>query len=51
VEVGELERFHRDIPSDNKAAWLRAVLERELYLKSDAKTFVASIATYISASQ
>jgi hypothetical protein len=34
VFVGELERFHPEIPSANKAAWLREVLESEKYSNS-----------------
>ncbi|MCO5989939.1 ATP-binding protein [Actinoallomurus spadix] len=49
VEVGELERFHRDVSADNKAVWLRTVLERNLPRSSDAKDFVAAIALKILA--
>ncbi|WP_174535758.1 ATP-dependent nuclease [Micromonospora chalcea] len=36
VPVGELEGFHPEVPSGNKAAWLRRVLEEEKYLVSPA---------------
>jgi hypothetical protein len=48
VERGELERFHPEISSSNKAAWLRAVLERKLYEKSvDAASYVTAMAENI----
>jgi ABC-type cobalamin/Fe3+-siderophores transport system ATPase subunit len=47
VEVGELECFHRDIPANNKAIWLRTVLEQKLQQSSDARTFVTAVASSI----
>ncbi|MGW3771301.1 ATP-dependent nuclease [Actinomadura verrucosospora] len=52
VEVGELERFHREIPANNKAAWLRAVLEQRLYLESqEAKEYVRAMVSYVQGLQ
>jgi hypothetical protein len=52
VVVGELERFHPQIPSDNKAAWLRRVLEDELYAGSvAAREYVAAMVSSIAARQ
>jgi hypothetical protein len=52
VTVGELERFHPQIPSDNKAAWLRTVLEDELYTSSVvAREYVAAMVNSIAARQ
>jgi hypothetical protein len=48
VEVGELERFHREVPPSNKAVWLRTVLEQDLYLQSnEARTYVTALISYI----
>jgi len=49
VEIGELERFHPNVSGgDNKADWLRIVLEQRLYEKSDeASKFVTAIASNI----
>jgi len=48
VDVGELERFHPEVSADNKAEWLRTVLEQKLYEKSiESKKFVTAIASSI----
>jgi len=49
VFVGELERFHKTIPADNKAVWLRNVLDGELYKKSaEAREFVCDAVQYVA---
>ncbi|GAB7041221.1 hypothetical protein JCM9533A_50710 [Catenuloplanes niger JCM 9533] len=48
VPVGELECFHRDVPSKDKAAWLRQVLESRAYEESaEATAYVKNIAEFI----
>lgn len=48
VPVGELERFHREVPGRVKAEWLRKVLEQKEYLRAPAATqFVSDIANWI----
>jgi hypothetical protein len=48
VDKGELERFHPEVPADNKAEWLRQVLEHKKYAEAtDAATFVKDIASAI----
>ncbi|QUQ67103.1 ATP-dependent nuclease [Kutzneria sp. CA-103260] len=48
VRCGELERFHPLVPAGNKAAWLRKVLEGELYLTSgEAREFVRDVSVRI----
>lgn len=48
VEAGELERFHPEVPADNKAAWLRKVLEERKFAEStDAATFLRAIASAV----
>lgn len=44
VEQGELERFHPEVPSANKAVWLRTVLEGEKFRDSDgARKLVSAV--------
>jgi hypothetical protein len=48
VPVGELERFHPEIGSANKAKWLREVLEGEVYKESEeAQKYVGALARSI----
>jgi len=48
VPVGELERFHREIPGKNKAEWLRTVLESKEYMRApEATQLVSDIANWI----
>jgi hypothetical protein len=48
VPVGELEGFHKSIPSDNKAYWLREVLQNLAYKESPKATnFVRDMANFI----
>jgi hypothetical protein len=52
TEKGELERFHPEVPADNKAEWLRKVLEQKLFASSaDAQGFIKDIAASILARQ
>lgn len=51
VEKGELERFHPEVPQDNKAAWLREVLEAQKFENSDAVPYVAAMVEHILARQ
>ncbi|MFB9687847.1 ATP-dependent nuclease [Amycolatopsis plumensis] len=49
VPGGELERFHPDVSGDNKAEWLRTVLETGRYENSAAaRDFVLAAAEFIS---
>ncbi|MDG4773008.1 AAA family ATPase [Solwaraspora sp. WMMD792] len=48
VPVGELESFHRDVPCENKASWLREVLETRCYADSEKATnYVTAVANFI----
>lgn len=48
VQCGELENFHRDISSDDKAGWLREVLAREAHINDpEARRYVKDIVTYL----
>lgn len=52
VELGELERFHPEIRSENKAFWLRNVIECGLYRdSSEAKKLVSAIIESIAGAQ
>lgn len=51
VAVGELERFHPDIPG-SKQAWLTVVLEEELYTAShESQDFVGAVRSHIASAQ
>ncbi|MET8043287.1 AAA family ATPase [Micromonospora sp. NPDC005215] len=48
VPVGELEGFHKSIPSDNKAFWLREVLRTLAYKEAPKATeFVRAMANFV----
>lgn len=48
VPVGELEGFHKSVPSDNKAFWLREVLQTFAYTRSpEATKYVRDMANFI----
>jgi hypothetical protein len=52
VPCGELERFHRDVSGDNKAEWLRTVLETGRYENSAAaRDFMLAAAEFIAENQ
>ncbi|ASO22944.1 hypothetical protein AHOG_26725 [Actinoalloteichus hoggarensis] len=49
VPCGELERFHKDVPSRNKAEWLRVVIETERFKSStEARLLIDSVIDYIA---
>jgi len=49
VPIGELERFHPEVRGDNKAHWLRVVLERELFRNaSEARDLVDAVIKYLA---
>jgi hypothetical protein len=51
VELGELERFHKNVIA-NKQEWLREVLEKELFKESpEAHSFVESVREFIASRQ
>ncbi|MEV4056229.1 hypothetical protein AB0J55_33925 [Amycolatopsis sp. NPDC049688] len=50
VPCGELERFHPDVSGDNKAEWLRTVLETGR-TSAAAADFVRAAAEFIAAHQ
>ncbi|MEV4717471.1 AAA family ATPase [Micromonospora noduli] len=48
VPVGELEGFHKSIPSENKAFWLREVLRTQAYREAPTATsFVRDMANFV----
>lgn len=52
VRQGELEQFHPEVSSDNKAEWLRKVLEAKLYRESEeARQLLSDIAQHITREQ
>lgn len=52
VELGVLESFHRKVPANNKAEWLRKVLEQKKYLESpDAHALVKAVTAHILSRQ
>jgi hypothetical protein len=52
VTVGELERFHPDVPAGNKAEWLRTVLAEKRYENApEANALLAAVLTFISSNQ
>jgi hypothetical protein len=52
VVGGELERFHPEQSSDNKAEWLREVLENSKHLQAvDARDFLKAITTNVLSRQ
>jgi hypothetical protein len=52
LPVGELERFHSEVPSSNKQAWLRQVFESGLYADSPtAEALLSEVVAYIARHQ
>lgn len=51
IEQGELERFHPEVTQSNKAAWLRTVVDRGLYVESPARDLLTRVSKFLEASQ
>jgi ABC-type ATPase involved in cell division len=47
LEQGELERLHPDVSGEDKAHWLRTIIDKKLYKKSPAKPMLERIEKYL----
>ncbi len=51
LEQGELERLHPEVPQNNKANWLREVIEQQKYVESPASPMLERLSTFLTKAQ